>query len=240
MNRSWIGILKPIGIVLSLSMMVAAFATFSNAMSLADEFNYQFAGNSSGFVIAAAFFLGVVSLMLAVSISPPSLKKKTWLRFLVPLATCFVFLAISCTILIYANVKLYSFEAEKSKQLELAQLLQSPSAFSRIKLDDLQTLESEEYSGAVLIERRGCPYCEKEVPSLERYLSDKQIGILYYDTADDRENRRDFVLDVMDQYQVESVPALIILHEGAVVEKMNGPGLVSKLDDYLYGTVKKH
>lgn len=237
-NRRWASIAKPIGIILALSTIVAAFVTFSNAINLSDEFNYQFAGNSSGLVIVAAMILAVVALILAVSIDQSSLKKSAGLRSLVSIATCFVLLAFSCATLAYANIKLHSFETDKSKQLELVQNLQSTPAFSCIELESLQTLKVEEYSGAVLIERKGCPYCEKEVPSLERYLSGKQIGILYYDTAGDRETRREFVLEVMNQYQIESVPTLIILDNGIVTEKITGPSLADKLDNYLYGAVK--
>lgn len=83
--------------------------------------------------------------------------------------------------------------------------------FSTISLAALSDLKNQNFIGAVYIEREGCVLCDRARPKIESYLEKKDKIMLCYRTDQDRSTDYQNMMKVLEEYNVESVPAIIVI-----------------------------
>lgn len=72
------------------------------------------------------------------------------------------------------------------------------------------------------IGRDDCPDCRKVLPELTKLNREKHLQILSYSTSQDRDFRPEQMYEVLDHLQVDSVPTVLVLEAGKVIERYSG------------------
>lgn len=222
--------MKPIVLGASLLAALASYGAYLHSMTLADEYDFSFAGGADGALLLFSFAISVIAFLIMLNISHHGKPGK---GFWVAMTMSILLTMTSFFILAFAYVTMYSFESRNSEKIELIKVLEASKNMSSIDLESLKELEEDNYTGMVLVKREGCIFCATEVPALHDYLKRRQLGILFYDTAVDRMNKKEKVDEVMEQYDIELVPTLIIMNDGEVVQKLVGQDIVDQLEEYL-------
>lgn len=105
----------------------------------------------------------------------------------------------------------------------------------QIPLEKLESLLGSGQSEIIYVARYDCPTCQDVGPELEAFLKDNRLSALYYDTTNDREMRLDYLKEVLAQYGITFVPAMVILENGTVAFLFEGEQIVEDLENYLAG-----
>ena len=92
--------------------------------------------------------------------------------------------------------------------------------FNSITLEELDDLEKRKLTGLVYVERDSCVLCNEARPRLEEYLEEEYSTMLHYDTSLDREKDYDVMMEVLEKYHVNSVPAVVVLEKGSVIDTL--------------------
>lgn len=90
------------------------------------------------------------------------------------------------------------------------------TAYAEIKSEaDYESVLAEE-EAYLYFGRDSCPYCRAFQPLLEEAMSETGTKVYYYDT--DARKQDDRFQDILDTNEVKTVPKLVRLQEGEVVD----------------------
>ena len=128
------------------------------------------------------------------------------------LATCII---IALVFIMYLSVFL---NQNNTTQKDL--LLDTPIVKISLKeLEDAHTLKKE---GIYYIGRPSCPGCEDYLPKLTSILNQYNLSANYYNTELDRSTSYEEMMRVLNIYNVNSVPVLLILSDGEIAYYFSG------------------
>lgn len=129
-------------------------------------------------------------------------------------------LCIGCLILLLLALALFFFRSLKNTELstitleEFERYVQTPS-------------ETEDQTLYIYVGRDSCPDCAEVYPFLCQLSRRQNLGILYYNTGQDRETRAERMTQLLDQVKIHSVPAVLEIADGAVVALYSGEDFLS-------------
>ncbi|MBD5135599.1 MAG: hypothetical protein HDT39_06500 [Lachnospiraceae bacterium] len=118
----------------------------------------------------------------------------------------------------YATVKPYSFNEIENQDY-------MPSEYFRgISLDELQRDLSSDSEILIYIGRDDCKQCKEFETELERILEEYHTEIPAYYTTQDREgSRSEEMYDILDMYNIGSVPIVILVQDSDILKIWDNP-----------------
>lgn len=124
----------------------------------------------------------------------------------------------------YNTIKPYKLSATENQDY------MSSEYFRGISLDELQQDLQADTPILIYIGREDCDICNDFEEKLERILKDYSTEMPTYYTSEDREGeRREEMYQVLDTYNVESVPTVIWVQDSKVLKIWNNP--IDKIDE---------
>ena len=101
-----------------------------------------------------------------------------------------------------------------------------------ITLESLKDFIASKQSGIIYIGRNSCPDCKDFYPKLEQIISHYNQDIFYYNTAIDRESRKEEMLNVLNELEVEFIPIILVFNKGEIEYKFTDD-IYQKFENYL-------
>lgn len=84
------------------------------------------------------------------------------------------------------------------------------SKATEISMEDLEALAQDRDEKIIYVGRSDCKSCYYLEPQLNRMMVEKNAHIYYYNTGNDRVERKEEMLKTLDIYNIKAIPALII------------------------------
>jgi len=124
----------------------------------------------------------------------------------------------------YAVVRAYSFGEMEEQDYILSEY------FRGISLDELQKDISSDSEILIYIGREDCKQCKEFEDKFEDILREYYTEIPAYYTTQDREgSRRDEMYKLLDNYNISSIPAVVLVQNSRALKIWNYPA--DKLDE---------
>ncbi len=126
------------------------------------------------------------------------------------------------TIILFAfiPVSFYSFTTISTNTVAIKKIVDEKeykkTGIEKIHLADLKDILAKKKSATIYIGREDCPACRYIFPKLEMYVYKKQIGILTYNTIEDRDTNREELMKVLEMLNVDTVPIILEIEDGVV------------------------
>lgn len=93
--------------------------------------------------------------------------------------------------------------------------------YNKINSDELFTLLNENTTSKIVyVGRDTCPVCATFAPLLTESIQETGSLVYYYDTAAARADDADKLSELMNKLSVSSVPALLKIENGEVIERL--------------------
>lgn len=83
----------------------------------------------------------------------------------------------------------------------------------------------------VYIFRSSCSMCKSIQPLIDDYSKNSKYMVYYYDTVDDRNSNYSAMIDTLKSIGVETVPTLVIMHNGEVYRRYTDKELYKLLKE---------
>ncbi len=90
-----------------------------------------------------------------------------------------------------------------------------------ITLNELENVEDLE-TAIVYIEREDCLYCVELSPTIENISKDYEIDVYKYNTIHDRDTNKEQLNLVLEKYDIDAVPTVLIVIDGEIKETLKG------------------
>ncbi len=103
-----------------------------------------------------------------------------------------------------------------------------PTNFLNIDLEQLQNFRD----GIYYIGRKDCNSCKNFTPVIENLSEMYNVEIMYYDTAQDRNENYSELMDVLELYNIKTVPSIVVIENMEVVELISGDDIAQKASEY--------
>lgn len=117
-----------------------------------------------------------------------------------------------------------SNETERTEQQGLE------TNFIEIDNQRFTTILESDNSYFIYIGRPTCPICRELEPILENVLSNIDMTLYYYNTDEARQENYEIMVLLLDSLEIMSVPTIIYINNGEIVEELNG---IQEFDDLL-------
>ncbi|WP_211747203.1 thioredoxin family protein [Paenibacillus sp. Marseille-Q4541] len=95
----------------------------------------------------------------------------------------------------------------------------------------------EGQSGFLYVGRPTCPVCREFLPKLERASEDTGQLVYYYNTDEGRKQDEQEVMALMNQLEINSVPALLYIENGKETDRLT-PGTMDQ--DSIVAFIQSH
>lgn len=82
----------------------------------------------------------------------------------------------------------------------------------QISLDELESISDGSF--AVYVGRPDCGYCRTAYDTLYKFSAHSPLQLHYYNTSDGRKTERDRMMEVLEKYEVTTVPAVVFFVDG--------------------------
>lgn len=139
-----------------------------------------------------------------------------------------IIVIISCLSLMFINMSRPLTNQNDTNQTTQHQTYQT------IGNDDLTALLNEsETTNIIYVGRDTCPHCSAFAPKLIEAIQANPALVYYYDTAAARAENADKMSALVDQLGVSSVPALLKVENGQVVERLNDYESLTAIAEFL-------
>lgn len=122
-------------------------------------------------------------------------------------------------------------EAEMTKQQKSVLDLISLERFDEIISE--KNTEATYNTMTIYVSREDCPACITMEPVVRDFCRKKDMKMLYYDTIQDREKRKEYMDKVLDKYEIDSVPTIIVIENGKVEQKFDGDTMLEDFEKFL-------
>lgn len=202
-------------LIFSFCLILLAFAPFSISVSIAD--NYEVKQNVADNILTVLLFLNMLLPIVLMILCVVDLCTKNYIRNILK-TLGFVLVILSYLLSMYCVNQYVSLTNDYIIQSYAESGKSDVDLESTITLDELEQIIDDNGSAIIYFERSDCPECIALTPDLVVYLNN--YGVLYYqyNTLDDREDNSDRLNEVLLQYSVDSVPTLVELSKGEVVQ----------------------
>lgn len=109
----------------------------------------------------------------------------------------------------------------------------NPNSIMYIDLDTLSLYRNENFNGILYIKREDCGFCTKFEPVLLDYLKEHELSVYCYNTSGNREKRSKKMYQILEQYNIEGVPTLIICKNGEPIKNFYGPNMLDEMEKFI-------
>ncbi len=204
----------------------------------ADEYGTAFAW--SGWPPYAQWTAFLVPLVLLVVIhclfayyAGEGLGKKEKRAVVVCVALSLAVVVGSCVVSVNAHVSLNRQAEKYEAYCKPLRMEWSTEHFHPVSLKELSAMQEEKYTGIVYITTSGREENVAFHDALQELVSETHTTMKLYDACADQLARKDAVEEVLKQYGVSSLPAILVLSEGVATEQFEGAHMLEDVTGYL-------
>lgn len=158
--------------------------------------NFYFQGIGWSSVLIPVALLGILGIVFAYSVLREKKISKLFYKIYFGVAVVGIMGSILLNQKILKEASYFQMELT-SKAIE-------------INMKDLQAFAQNKEGKMIYIGRDDCKSCYYLEPQLNRMIVEKDVHIYYYNTGNDRIERKEEMLETLDRYNIKTVPALII------------------------------
>ena len=102
----------------------------------------------------------------------------------------------------------------------------------KVSLQNLNYIIKETGADSIVyIFRSSCSMCKSIQPLIDDYSKNSKYMVYYYDTVDDRNSNYSAMIDTLKSIGVETVPTLVIMHNGEVYRRYTDKELYKLLKE---------
>ena len=102
----------------------------------------------------------------------------------------------------------------------------------KVSLQNLNYIIKETSADSIVyIFRSSCSMCKSIQPLIDDYSKNSKYMVYYYDTVDDRNSNYSAMIDTLKSIGVETVPTLVIMHNGEVYRRYTDKELYKLLKE---------